>query len=164
LEEGFACFERGFVFGEGVCLLGEGLSFGRGFVFWKKVWYTPCIFKHLDSCKESNACSYLFRLRYRAFRAGVSLIYRISPASVDHVSTHSVPVRLIAPLQKSPPHLLPSFTVREMTTITTPLTKLFGIKHPIFLAGMNVAAGPGLAAAVTNAGGMGIPRRSSSVT
>ena len=43
----------------------------------------------------------------------------------------------------------------KMTTITTPLTKLFGIKHPIFLAGMNVAAGPGLAAAVTNAGGLG---------
>jgi NAD(P)H-dependent flavin oxidoreductase YrpB (nitropropane dioxygenase family) len=42
-----------------------------------------------------------------------------------------------------------------MTTITTPLTKLFKIKHPIFLAGMNVAAGPGLAAAVTNAGGLG---------
>ena len=43
----------------------------------------------------------------------------------------------------------------KMTTITTPLTKLFKIKHPIFLAGMNVAAGPGLAAAVTNAGGLG---------
>lgn len=43
-----------------------------------------------------------------------------------------------------------------MTTITTPLTKLFGVKHPIFLAGMNVAAGPGLAAAVTNAGGLGM--------
>eukprot|EP01111_Echinosteliopsis_oligospora_P015833 TRINITY_DN638_c0_g1_i1.p1 TRINITY_DN638_c0_g1~~TRINITY_DN638_c0_g1_i1.p1 ORF type:complete len:360 (+),score=142.91 TRINITY_DN638_c0_g1_i1:76-1155(+) len=41
-------------------------------------------------------------------------------------------------------------------TITTPLTKLFGIKHPIILAGMNVAAGPELAAAVTNAGGMGV--------
>ena len=38
----------------------------------------------------------------------------------------------------------------------TPLTKLFGIKHPIMLAGMNVAAGPGLAAAVTNAGGIGV--------
>lgn len=37
-------------------------------------------------------------------------------------------------------------------TISTPLTKLFGIKHPIMLAGMNVAAGPELAAAVTNAG------------
>ncbi|KAI0339563.1 2-nitropropane dioxygenase [Trametopsis cervina] len=43
-----------------------------------------------------------------------------------------------------------------MTAITTPITQLFGIKHPIFLAGMNVAAGPELAAAVTNAGGLGV--------
>ncbi|KAJ3414434.1 hypothetical protein HDV05_006615 [Chytridiales sp. JEL 0842] len=43
-----------------------------------------------------------------------------------------------------------------MATITTPITKLFGIKHPILLAGMNVAAGPELAAAVTNAGGLGV--------
>ncbi|KAI4522284.1 2-nitropropane dioxygenase [Schizophyllum commune] len=43
-----------------------------------------------------------------------------------------------------------------MTTITTPVTELFGIKHPILLAGMNVAAGPELAAAVTNAGGLGV--------
>jgi len=41
-------------------------------------------------------------------------------------------------------------------TIQTPLTKLFNIKYPILLAGMNVAAGPELAAAVTNAGGMGV--------
>jgi NAD(P)H-dependent flavin oxidoreductase YrpB (nitropropane dioxygenase family) len=40
--------------------------------------------------------------------------------------------------------------------IRTPLTELFGIKHPILLAGMNVAAGPKLAAAVTNAGGLGV--------
>jgi enoyl reductase-like protein len=40
--------------------------------------------------------------------------------------------------------------------ITTEFTKLFGIKHPISLAGMNVAAGPKLAAAVTNAGGIGV--------
>ncbi|QRW00331.1 Nitronate monooxygenase [Ceratobasidium sp. AG-Ba] len=40
--------------------------------------------------------------------------------------------------------------------ISTPLTKLFGIDHPIILAGMNVAAGPALAAAVTNAGGLGV--------
>lgn len=38
---------------------------------------------------------------------------------------------------------------------STPLTKLFGIAHPIMLAGMNIAAGPKLAAAVTNAGGIG---------
>ncbi|KAF9454358.1 2-nitropropane dioxygenase [Macrolepiota fuliginosa MF-IS2] len=43
-----------------------------------------------------------------------------------------------------------------MATITTPITKLFGIKHPVLLAGMNVAAGPELAAAVTNAGGLGV--------
>eukprot|EP00929_Paragymnodinium_shiwhaense_P053151 TRINITY_DN2660_c0_g1_i1.p1 TRINITY_DN2660_c0_g1~~TRINITY_DN2660_c0_g1_i1.p1 ORF type:complete len:382 (+),score=88.95 TRINITY_DN2660_c0_g1_i1:62-1207(+) len=39
--------------------------------------------------------------------------------------------------------------------IKTPLTELFGIKHPILLAGMAGAAGPELAAAVTNAGGLG---------
>merc|ERR1719163_1059510 len=43
-----------------------------------------------------------------------------------------------------------------MATIETPITKLFGIKHPIILAGMGGAAGPELAAAVTNAGGLGV--------
>lgn len=33
--------------------------------------------------------------------------------------------------------------------INTTLTETFGIQHPIMLAGMNVAAGPKLAAAVT---------------
>jgi len=41
-------------------------------------------------------------------------------------------------------------------TLSTPITKLFGIKYPILLAGMNVAAGPALAAAVPNAGGLGV--------
>jgi hypothetical protein len=40
--------------------------------------------------------------------------------------------------------------------IQTELTKLFKIDHPVMLAGMNVAAGPKLAAAVTNAGGLGV--------
>lgn len=40
--------------------------------------------------------------------------------------------------------------------ISTELTKLFKIDHPVLLAGMNVAAGPKLAAAVTNAGGLGV--------
>ena len=40
--------------------------------------------------------------------------------------------------------------------ISTPLTKYFGIKYPIILAGMYKAAGPKLAAAVTNAGGIGV--------
>ena len=44
----------------------------------------------------------------------------------------------------------------EQLTIETKLTKLLGIKYPIFLAGMNKAAGPKLAAAVTNAGGLGV--------
>ncbi|KAH9966433.1 2-nitropropane dioxygenase [Russula dissimulans] len=39
---------------------------------------------------------------------------------------------------------------------STPLTRLFDITHPVMLAGMNVAAGPRLAAAVTNAGGIGV--------
>ncbi|KAF7370466.1 putative nitronate monooxygenase [Mycena sanguinolenta] len=43
-----------------------------------------------------------------------------------------------------------------MAAISTPITALFGIRHPIFLAGMDSAAGPELAAAVTNAGGMGV--------
>ncbi|KAK0194223.1 2-nitropropane dioxygenase [Armillaria mellea] len=43
-----------------------------------------------------------------------------------------------------------------MAVISTPVTELFGIKHPILLAGMNVAAGPELAAAVSNAGGLGV--------
>ncbi|KIK56390.1 hypothetical protein GYMLUDRAFT_1016116 [Collybiopsis luxurians FD-317 M1] len=43
-----------------------------------------------------------------------------------------------------------------MAVISTPITEMFGIKHPIILAGMNVAAGPELAAAVTNAGGLGV--------
>ncbi|KAJ7759137.1 2-nitropropane dioxygenase [Mycena metata] len=40
--------------------------------------------------------------------------------------------------------------------ISTPITTLFGIRHPVFLAGMDSAAGPELAAAVCNAGGMGV--------
>ncbi|GAB7363705.1 hypothetical protein MBLNU230_g4273t1 [Neophaeotheca triangularis] len=40
--------------------------------------------------------------------------------------------------------------------IRTTTTDLLKINHPIMLAGMNVAAGPKLAAAVTNAGGLGV--------
>jgi NAD(P)H-dependent flavin oxidoreductase YrpB (nitropropane dioxygenase family) len=43
-----------------------------------------------------------------------------------------------------------------MAVISTPITELFGIKHPILLAGMNVAAGPELAAAVSNAGALSV--------
>ena len=37
-----------------------------------------------------------------------------------------------------------------------PPQELFGLRKPIFLAGMNVAAGPELAAAVSNEGGLGV--------
>ena len=40
--------------------------------------------------------------------------------------------------------------------LRTTVTDLLKIPHPIMLAGMNVAAGPKLAAAVTNAGGIGV--------
>jgi len=43
-----------------------------------------------------------------------------------------------------------------MTTLKTPVTEMFGIKNPIILAGMNKAAGPELAAAVSNSGGLGV--------
>jgi len=42
---------------------------------------------------------------------------------------------------------------QQLRTVTTDLLK---INHPVMLAGMNVAAGPKLAAAVTNAGGLGV--------
>ncbi|TEB35986.1 2-nitropropane dioxygenase [Coprinellus micaceus] len=44
----------------------------------------------------------------------------------------------------------------SLKVFETPLTRLFKINHPVMLAGMNVAAGPKLAAAVTNAGGIGV--------
>lgn len=40
--------------------------------------------------------------------------------------------------------------------ITTPVTTLLRIKHPIFLAGMGVGSSPRLVAAVSNAGGLGV--------
>jgi NAD(P)H-dependent flavin oxidoreductase YrpB (nitropropane dioxygenase family) len=43
-----------------------------------------------------------------------------------------------------------------MTTLHTPLCDLLGIKYPIMLAGMGGVSGAALAAAVSNAGGLGI--------
>ncbi len=42
------------------------------------------------------------------------------------------------------------------STLHTPLCDLLGIEYPIILAGMGGAAGPTLAAAVSNAGGLGV--------
>lgn len=58
-----------------------------------------------------------------------------------------------------PPLLYRAIKSVKMATsqcIRTPITDMFNIKHPILLAGMNAAAGPRLAAAVTNAGGLGV--------
>jgi len=40
--------------------------------------------------------------------------------------------------------------------IKSRICETFGIKYPIFLAGMGGAANPALAAAVSNAGGLGV--------
>ncbi|KAL5606617.1 hypothetical protein BROUX41_003015 [Berkeleyomyces rouxiae] len=42
------------------------------------------------------------------------------------------------------------------TRLSTPLTEVLGIKHPIVQGAMALASGPRLAAAVSNAGGLGI--------
>jgi nitronate monooxygenase len=44
----------------------------------------------------------------------------------------------------------------EKYMFTTPLCRALGIEHPIFSAGIGAAAGPALAAAVSNAGGCGV--------
>lgn len=49
-----------------------------------------------------------------------------------------------------------SINMASPQQIKTTVTDLLKIKHPVMLAGMNVAAGPKLAAAVTNAGGLGV--------
>ena len=47
-------------------------------------------------------------------------------------------------------------TASSNETVETVLTRVLGIKYPILLAGMSKAAGPRLAAEVTNSGGLGV--------
>lgn len=60
----------------------------------------------------------------------------------------------------SPGYISLNLQVKPLTLLLeqlrTTVTDLLKINHPIMLAGMNVAAGPKLAAAVTNAGGLGV--------
>jgi len=49
-----------------------------------------------------------------------------------------------------------TITMAPSGPITTPFTTLMGIKHPVVLAGMARVSGGELAAAVSNAGGLGI--------
>ena len=43
-----------------------------------------------------------------------------------------------------------------MSLLTTPVTTLLNIKHPVLLAGMGRTSGPEMVAAVSNAGGLGV--------
>ena len=54
------------------------------------------------------------------------------------------------------PQCFGSVANNQVEQIRTTVTDLLKINHPVLLAGMNVAAGPKLAAAVTNAGGLGV--------
>lgn len=67
-------------------------------------------------------------------------------------------MRILSHSSPPPRPQVPTVLTAVLTTekIRTPITDLFKINHPVLLAGMNVAAGPKLAAAVTNAGGMGV--------
>lgn len=49
-----------------------------------------------------------------------------------------------------------AYPARVGQTVQTPLCRERGIDYPIFNAGIGSAAGPGLAAAVSNAGGLGV--------
>lgn len=43
-----------------------------------------------------------------------------------------------------------------MSLLSTPVTKLLNIQHPVLLAGMGRTSGPEMVAAVSNAGGLGV--------
>jgi len=58
--------------------------------------------------------------------------------------------------QFSKTHTFNTLTMASPQQIKTTVTDLLGIKHPILLAGMGGASGSKLAAAVSNAGGMGV--------
>lgn len=68
------------------------------------------------------------------------------------MAANSSPRKLLAHMVDST-QLNMSSNTEQIRTVTTDLLK---INHPIMLAGMNVAAGPKLAAAVSNAGGIGV--------
>ncbi len=70
--------------------------------------------------------------------------------------SHTHPSHLIT-IHTNPISQPPSTaTMSASGPITTPLTTLLGIKHPMILAGMARTSGAPLAAAVSNAGGLGV--------
>lgn len=90
--------------------------------------------------------------------------YSDSSSPSQDIRTHTAPKRTNHPnarganeheARSSTKHNRTRSTTKMPAQIKTPLTELLNIKHPIMLAGMSNAAGPELAAAVTNAGGIG---------
>jgi hypothetical protein len=70
---------------------------------------------------------------------------------------HSMHCRLPIHLQSLYLRIIHSAQTRHITyasemSLSTPLTRLLGMKHPIVSAGMYIAGGPELVAAVSNAG------------
>lgn len=78
---------------------------------------------------------------------GKHLSTRARGHSEDYLATYFVMI--------SGNNFLPS-TMAPTGPITTPITTLLGIQHPIMLAGMARVSGGLLAAAVSNAGGLGV--------
>jgi len=68
----------------------------------------------------------------------------------------SWPLHVSLPTSQTALDPRPPTNPRPPEQLRTTTTDLLKINHPIMLAGMNVAAGPKLAAAVTNAGGLGV--------
>ena len=86
-----------------------------------------------------------FPLQYTLYHPAILILYQQSQQWLRHVSL---------PVTCSP--LRGWKLTSSAEKIRTTSTDLLKINHPILLAGMNVAAGPKLAAAVTNAGGLGV--------
>ena len=87
------------------------------------------------------------------------------PSSTHYISPVYTPFRNLLSIPQAKSALLlyePRYTIDQSVNMSSPqqikttVTDLLKIKHPVMLAGMNVAAGPKLAAAVTNAGGIGV--------
>jgi hypothetical protein len=80
---------------------------------------------------------------------------RIAFPKIKHSrNVHTAYFDINSTIQSAAP--IPRFRNVQYAAITLTYSQFLGMRHPIFLAGMNVAAGPELAAAVSNAGGCGV--------
>ena len=101
-------------------------------------WVTDVIDKRMPRSSNDNFLTLRLRIRVASDTPGKPAIMASPREYHSSISLHRQ--RLTVVLEQ----------------LRTPLTDLLRINHPILLAGMNVAAGPKLAAAVTNAGGLGV--------